>query len=511
MWTAPHGKRLVYLVHRWTGVGGCILMLLWVLSGGVMLFVGYPKLLPEERLQKLPPLDQPGCCVPVEVAVARSRAPSEVQQIKLTSVADQPRYLVNQANGDYRAVDAVTGRLVPPVDGEAALTSARAFLRGVHAEGEGPIDDDRWTHSGALDAHRPLFKVQMHDAEATLLYVSSTTGEVVMDAPLAQRNWNYAGAWLHWLYMFRDGSRDPVWSWLVIVLSTVCTVSALTGALAGLWRWRFSGHYKSGSKTPYRAFQMHWHHITGLLFGVVLVAWIFSGLMSMNPLGIFDPKDERPNQAAYRQGSPGTVRPTIDTSGALTLLHKAKFAASEIEWRVMGGVPYLLARNSAGTTRLVVADATGFKVIERWADDQLAAAGTRLMKSSLLSAQAVGEYDAYYYQRQATSMYGAAERHLPVLRLDFADSGRTLVYLDPYTGDVALSVDRSQRIERWLFNLLHSWDLPSFLRFAAAREAILIVLSLGSLAIAVTGTVIGYRRLKIFWLQSLRKATARAT
>jgi uncharacterized iron-regulated membrane protein len=203
------------------------------------------------------------------------------------------------------------------------------------------------------------------------------------------------------------------------------------------------------------------------------------------------------------------VRPSIDTSSALTLLHDANFATSEIEWRVMGGVPYLLARNSSGNTRLVVPDAAGFKVIERWPDDRLAAAGARLMKSGLRSTQAVGEYDAYYYRRQATSMYGAAERRLPVLRLDFADSGRTSAYLDPYTGDVAFSVDRSQRVGRWLFNLLHSWDLPTFLRYASAREAILIALSLGSLAVAVTGTVIGCRRLKTFLLHRLRNATAR--
>jgi len=34
--------------------------------------------------------------------------------------------------------------------------------------------------------------------------------------------------------MFRDGSKDPVWSWLVIVLSAVGTVSAFTGAVAGI-------------------------------------------------------------------------------------------------------------------------------------------------------------------------------------------------------------------------------------------------------------------------------------
>ena len=511
MWTAAHTKRLVYLVHRWTGVGGCILMLCWLISGVVMLFVGYPRLLPEERLQKLAPLDTLACCVSVDAALARSAAPAGVQQIKLTSVGARPRYVLKEANGDPLVVDAVTGLRAPTVDSAAARASARAFLPGVGADHEGRISDDRWTHSGALDAHRPLYKVQMRDPDSTLLYVSSTTGEVVMDAPLAQRTWNFVGAWLHWLYMFRDGSRDPVWSWLVIALSAVGTVSAVTGALTGLWRWRFSGRYKSGSKTPYREPQRHWHHIAGLVFGAVLITWIFSGLMSMNPLGIFDPGGERPDSAAYRQGGPGLLRPAVAVPDALKLLRNADFAACEIEWRVLGGTPYLLARDAAGSTRLVVPSAAaGFNVLERWFDDQLAAAGTRLMKSALRSSQVVVAYDAYYYQRQAPSMYGAAERRLPAVRLDFADAGRTSIYLDPYTGDVALSVDRSQRVGRWLFNFLHSWDLPAFLRFATGRDAILIVLSLGSLVVAVTGTVIGCRRLKTFLTQRLRKSAVRA-
>ena len=76
----------------------------------------------------------------------------------------------------------------------------------------------------------------MDDPAATLLYVSSATGQVVLDAPRAQRYWNVVGAWLHWLYLFRDGSRDAFWSWLVIGLSAVGTVSAVSGALAGIWR-----------------------------------------------------------------------------------------------------------------------------------------------------------------------------------------------------------------------------------------------------------------------------------
>jgi uncharacterized iron-regulated membrane protein len=49
-------KRWTYLVHRWLGIGGCLLMLLWFVSGMVMLFIGYPKLTPGERLAALPVL-----------------------------------------------------------------------------------------------------------------------------------------------------------------------------------------------------------------------------------------------------------------------------------------------------------------------------------------------------------------------------------------------------------------------------------------------------------------------
>jgi uncharacterized iron-regulated membrane protein len=508
MGTGFHARRLIYLIHRWTGVGASILMALWVVSGVVMLYVGYPKFMPSERLQALPALEQPACCVPLEAALVHSRAPAAVQQIVLTSIAGRPQYRLKEGNGEFLVVDAATGSRAPAVDGALALASAQAFLPGVRADMEGQTHDDRWTHSGALDAHRPLFKVQMHDAAATLLYVSSTTGEVVMDAPRAQRYWNYVGAWLHWLYMFRDGSRDPVWSWLVIVLSAVGTVSAVTGGFAGIWRWRFAGRYKSGAKTPYREFQMRWHHITGLVFGVLLITWIFSGLMSMNPLGIFDPKGERPNQVAYRQGVPGAVRPGLTTAQALTRLHQDRFSPSEIEWRVLAGKPYLLARSASGSTRLITGDAGSLAVLDRWPSDQLASHGARLMKAPVASVQTLDGYDAFYYQRQAASMYGAAERRLPVLRLDFSDAGQTAVYLDPYSGDVALSVDRSQRVGRWLFNFLHSWDLPSFLHGARTRDAILILLSLGALAITVTGTVIGYRRLKMFCIQKFRKAAA---
>src|SRR5690606_26439520 len=209
-------------------------------------------------------------------------------------------------------------------------------------------------------------------------------------------------------------------------------------------------------------------------------------------------------------GTPGAVRPRIGTHAALAALRDAGFAPRELEWRVLAGRPYLLARDAAGDTRLVMDAPDGPAVSARLADETLAAAGARPFAAGVRGTQWLQVHDAYYYPRGAASMYGARDRRLPVLRMDFDDVGRTAAYLDPRTGDLALSVDRSQRAGRWLFNFLHSWDLPGFLGMAAAREATLVMLSLGALAIELTGTVTGVRRLANYTRRSTPACTASA-
>lgn len=498
MWTSAHAKRFVFLVHRWTGVGACVLMALWLFSGVVMLFVGYPKLQPIERLQALPSLSPGQTYLPVEAALKQSQSADKVQQIMLTTIAGRPSYRLREADGTLRVVDAGTGAVVPPPDDAAALRSAQLFLSGANGALQGRTQDDRWTHSASLDPHRPLIKVLMDDSASSLLYISSTTAEVVMDVTRHQRYWNYVGAWLHWVYMLREGSKDPVWSWLVIALSALGTVSAIAGALVGIWRWRFSGRYKSGAKTPYREFQMRWHHITGLVFGVMMICWIFSGLMSMNPLGIFSPQGPRPDLRAYQHTSAGSNPFRLTTLEALTRLGAEGFDTREVEWKVLDGQPYLLAFNGVGQTRVLSANLAAPQVEKELDRSRLEQAAKKLFPFAIRSTTLLNEYDAYYYRRGEASMYSAAARGLPVLRMQFEDPGNTIVYISPDSGDVVLSLDQRQRTGRWLFNFLHSWDLPWMLRHAWPRDAILVLLSIGTLALAMTGIVLGYRRLKLF-------------
>ena len=141
----------------------------------------------------------------------------------------------------------------------------------------GAVDEDVYTHSRALDPHRPLHRVDAADPD-TRLYISSATGAVVLDATRRTRAPGSTGS---------ENALDRWWHDIVVWLSVAGVTLALTGTVVGLMRWRFSRPYASGSRSPYRENMMRWHHLSGLLFAVVTITWIFSGLMSMNPWKLF--------------------------------------------------------------------------------------------------------------------------------------------------------------------------------------------------------------------------------
>ena len=182
-----------------------------------------------------------------------------VSRLVLNAASGQARYIVQRADGSLISMDASSGVQAKGFSSAAALRSARVFSGSDDVLYLGSIDEDRWTHSGSLNPHRPLHMVQVGDVAQTLLYVSSRTGEIVMQASRSKRMWNYVGAWLHWLYPLKNQSRDPVWSWTVIALSAGCVLVACSGIVVGLWRWRFARPYKSGSRSPFAPGWMRWH------------------------------------------------------------------------------------------------------------------------------------------------------------------------------------------------------------------------------------------------------------
>ena len=504
----PHAKRWLYLVHRWLGVLLCAFFAMWFLSGVVMMYVGYPKLTQAERLAHLPPLRSatpgPERLLEPTDALARAGLAGPLQDLRL-AVASGGRavYLVVPAapTGDAAprprrapaavVIDAITGEKLQQVDTERAIASARTFAQQPDAtiDYQGTLDEDAFTHSRALDVHRPLHRLHLGDSAGTVVYVSGTTGEVVRDAPLQERAWNYAGAWIHWLYPFRGNAFNDYWTDIVNWLSIAGIVLTVTGTVVGVLRWRFKGRYKTGSRTPYRGFMMRWHHVFGLVFAAITFTWIFSGLMSMNPWKIFD-SGAAPLRQQAMHGGPLVLPAQAATVHAL--LSAGSPNTRELRWVRSAGHTLVLAHSPTGAPAVLDA-ATAMP--HTWAMGAVAQAATQLLPHAVVRTDTLTAYDLHYYDRAAHTMTGGAEKPLPVLRVIFDDPHATWVHIDPHTGAVLGRTDSHRRTSRWLFAMLHSWDWLPLLERRPLWDVLLIVLSLGGAVMSVTGVVIGLRRL----------------
>ncbi|WP_225933179.1 PepSY domain-containing protein [Pseudomonas maumuensis] len=486
-------KRQLYLWHRWLGIVACLFMALWFVSGVVMLYVGYPKLTTAERLAHLPALPA-GCCAELPAQWAEQ----PLKALRLTSLGGQPYYLLELADGRRVTLDAASGKPLAHADATWALANARQFAGQAPLAYQGTLDEDMWTHSRALDSDRPLHRVQVDDAAGTWLYLSGRTGEVVRDASARERAWNWIGAWLHWLYPLRGGlGFDNGWRTLVIGLSLLGTLMALMGIAVGILRLRLRKRYRSGSCSPYPGGWLRWHHIGGLLFGTVLVLWVFSGLMSMRPWGVTDSR----SQIALQQTPLRAADLQLPIATALARLHdETRFDAVELQWQRLAGVTYAVARSADGDSRILEAHAPPARTFSR---ERLLAAAQAMAPGVTVEDDWQSAYDFHYFAREPQSMYGSQARPLPVLRLRFADAAGTWAYLDPASGTLVASHDRAQRAGRWLFNLLHSWDWQPLLARPLLREGLIIGLSAGGLVIALSGVVLGGRRLRRVWRQRL--------
>jgi hypothetical protein len=489
-----HGKRWLFLIHRWLGIGACVLFAMWFASGIVMMYVGYPKLTEAERLAHLPALSPTAPLLAPNVALAMAGVDGPLETLRLAaSSGGRAVYVVTPAGGPKNSalvIDALTGARLASVDAAQALASAASFAgAGIGLHYVDAIDEDAFTHSRGLDAHRPLHRVEVDDAERTLLYVSGRSGEIVRDATRSEQLWNYAGAWIHWLYPFRGNVFQPYWTEIMNYSAIAGIVAALSGTVAGILRWRFRTPYKSGARTPYPSATMRWHHVTGLLFALVTITWIFSGLMSMNPWKIFDTGAPKLHMAAL-QGGPLTV--TDRDAAPQALLAGSGAGVRELRWVRVLGRNQVLAYRAGGAPQLFDSGSAQPTVLDAAA---LQAAAAGLVAAPVARIERLMEYDLYYYARDAHTMTGGADKPLPVLRLVFGDPHATWVHLDPRTGAVLGHIDSGKRASRWLFAMLHSWDWLPLLERRPLWDIVLIVLSLGGLLLSGTGVVIGWRRL----------------
>ena len=477
--------RATVMTHRYLGVAVGLLMLMWFVSGIVMMYVPYPNLTDKDRLSALSPIPWQACCsfeaqslagdLPVRTVEIHNMAGDPV--MGLVAQGRPPRLSSLGSTGPIFEVDEAKARAI------AFAAAASIVGGGTRAVAEELIARDQWT-VGDSGEGSPFYHFIFDDPARTHIYVSSTTGNIVLWTTATQRFWNWLGAIPHWLYFTQLRSNGPLWAQVVIWTSILGGFLTFLGLYLGIAQFRQG---KSGRVSPYRGW-FYWHHVAGLVFGVLTLTWVVSGTLSMNPWGFLDARGGG-NERARIVGDPIAWRTIRDSLSAL----KGNSPQGVVRLRsapLDGRLFWLAARNDGSITRL---DAGGSPAPLGMTDLQLA--GERLAQATpVRSKEMITTGDDYYFD------FSVAERDdappFPVYRIVMNDAGQTRYYLDPRTGQLLRRVDANGRGQRWLFSGFHRLDFTAWLRARPMWDAIMFVLLLGGLAVTGTGTYLAVLRIK---------------
>ena len=468
--------RTLILAHRYLGIAVGLLMAVWCLSGTVMMYVPYPRLTEAERVQHLAPIAWAQCCAS-ESALATVAGTVSGFQLEMVGIEAVLRLTIGPRK--VRIIDLATASVaaVPP-DGAARIAAAYSAAKGALPRLLERVNYDQWTVQGNHDLDRPLFHFALNDERGTELYVSTVTGKAVQATTTRQRFWNWLGALPHWLYFTPLRAHGELWSQVVIWTSMLGTFLTVTGIYVGLKQLK---RRSSGRWIPYSGFQ-YWHHALGVCFGLFVLTWVVSGLISMNPWGFLEGGGF--DEPGRLRGSPlpaSTVAAGLDALAHASLSQQAV----QVESAPLRGRLFMIVTRSGGERIRVDEHANPTPLS---ADELQSIAGILDSRGEGYAMKRLEQEDEYYFSHHRE------RARLPAYRVIVHDSGLTRYYLDCVSGEILQKMDRDNQWYRWLHEAPHRFDFSAAMRSRPLWDLLTLLLLGGATAVCAIGAYLGVRR-----------------
>ncbi len=473
--------RFLTLAHRWMGVILCLFFACWFISGAILIYHPFPSLSQSDRFASSSRVDLTKIKVSPQEAVKISGS-VELDRLRLIDLEGRPVYVFHRIDNKILTLDAQNGNRIPPVQKNVAGKIAEKFSQRPALKIEGPLDYDQWIVPNRYDPYRPFYRVSLEDEKHTTLYVSTQTGEILQKTTVSQRTWNYLGAVVHWIYPTVLRKNWAMWDQVVWWLSLLAVLTAVAGLVLGATNLRGSEKQK-GFTSPYKGW-LRFHHYLGLIAGIFVLAWIFSGWLSMDHGRIFSKPNAEPDQIKKFRSI--TIKQAAENIPLEALQALGKY--SEVEIFAVGGNPFVVSRNSA-ESKLFKPSSLRSLSLTTITDSEYVDAVRRVWSEvGLKSIENPTESDIYGNLRE-----GSLPRN--TLRIILDDPIKTWVHIDRDSGKIVSIMDRSRRQYRWLFNALHSLDIPGLANRRPIWDILILVLDGFGFLFSITSVTIGVKRL----------------
>jgi len=455
-------------------------MLLWCLSGFVMMYKPYPELNYQQQLQTLSPLSIEACCNKLSET---DLVDNEFRLFQIMMLKEEPVVHLYSVNGRLSTVLLNNADTFNDIDEKNAIQIAEIYQRKhtyPDAQLTNTIYNDQWTVSGAYNRHRPLYQFAANDSAGTQWYISSKTGEIIQRTTREQRIWGYLGPVIHWLYPTILRQKAQLWSQVVIWLSVLGLFLTLTGIYLGLKQYKIR---KSGRHSPYKGLSL-WHHYTGLIFGILTLSWLISGLFSMQPFGLM--QGSGADQEIIRL-SGGNIS-LNDVNASIARINELDIRSDTvlIQGQKLNGKLFLYTvTNQATTTRFNASDLQPNPITEVELRELTT---VMLPETEIKSAALMHTEDNYYFSHHDPVK-------LPVYKIETANLDQTIYYIDPDNAELLAKYDTESKWYRWLHQGLHRLDFTPLMRSRPLWDVLMWILMGGTTLGIFTGFFLGIRRI----------------
>ena len=470
--------RLFRQIHKVLGLLLSFLFLAWFLSGVVMIYHGFPRVNQQERIEKLsvltalPPLDSLWQHLP---------AGTRANGLSVDMLLDRPVFHLRAkgAAADWYA-DSLHAVGKPDFNACARIAVQLAGNSIYTADTLHALD--QWIPFGYLRKEFPIYKFSFQDARKQQIYVSSQTGNVLQWTDRPARIWAYLGAIPHWVYFTGLRQHQPVWFNFMVWAAGMGAVMCFTGLWIGtviLWRNR-----RKGLRSPYKKRWLRWHHVTGMVFGIFALTFVFSGMMSMVDLPDWMKKKSEANLPPSPRGRQGAMLAPENYVLDYRLLVDSLPGVKRIEWQAFAGHPYYAVHTADGRKNI---------------DASLSGAVRPFCLTEAIVRKYLGQIhgkDAVYtLTLQTAGELPKGMPSLPVYKAELDDNLHTCYYFHPQTLSYKRTDDNG-RLKSVLYKGLHCLDFKCLTDRPALWNILMYTLLAGGIFLSLTGVILTLQWLK---------------
>lgn len=472
--------QVVRNTHRLFGFFLSLLFFMWCASGFVMMYKDFPSVSKKEYV-----------AVRDYLKVDTSKLASinnweykyldSCAEMSMYQILDKTLIKIIDNNGEVLCLDAHTGNAIAPInENELDTLMVDYFGNETSIKNVTLIKElDQWIPRTKFLPYMPIYKVELNDDKETTVYISSKSGEIIQKLTFEDKVWAWLGPIPHWIYFKNLRINTDAWRYVVITLSSFGVLLAFLGIVLGINRTRIA-RKKNETLTPYKKKWFRWHHYLGFTFGVFIFTWILSGLLSMNPLKWASEDTLNESEASIWKGGNYSL---FNSDNSLKIAFSKlleKHHSKEIKFTLYNAQPYLVSYNHANTVKHIQLNDNG-SIINAANMSTIKSMILKLKpNTTIMASDILNDYDDYYYNKHRTLP-------LPIYRFKLKDNQCTWYYVNPQTLNVVKKMQTDNKVERWLYNGLHSFDFPILFFKRPLWDVVVAILLLGCTILCFTG------------------------